>query len=366
MFFRFNGLPTVHYSRVDVNSRSDVDAEYHIAVEAAADMVSVSNMEHDAFVIKCAGSDCSGVSTVNASAYSAIAADSVIKSTARISAETARIRYVNESAVYGRFNLTAFNRRLGYLRHAMGASDIDAEAYRLITSDCDISSGSGMSAVSYGYLGVQGEIHSSSGLSAAICTPVWAEASIAGIGSLNPEVYRVRYANHVPDKYGRFNGTGFNRRNYRIGLILGFSDLCAAATVESNASAKLQSRAYFDSAVYRPVNAQSLLNSAAAASSYPHAIRRCAAVLQSEAFMTAHPHIIGVEIISFHGLVFKPGDTVTIDLCNYYAEQNGQNIMDKYNGTFFRLYAGDNVITWSDNVSTRKIEMKITYKNRFL
>jgi len=73
-----------------------------------------------------------------------------------------------------------------------------------------------------------------------------------------------------------------------------------------------------------------------------------------------------IDVMVFTGLNFRPGDTLEIDLCNYYIALNGVNVIDRMSGAFFGLYPGENRLNWRDNVASRAVDMSVLFQNKYL
>lgn len=61
----------------------------------------------------------------------------------------------------------------------------------------------------------------------------------------------------------------------------------------------------------------------------------------------------------------NPGDVLEIDMKLQTVKVNGQNVLDKTTGSFFKLLVGTNTITYSDESANRNISMEITRTTKF-
>lgn len=71
-------------------------------------------------------------------------------------------------------------------------------------------------------------------------------------------------------------------------------------------------------------------------------------------------HVDSIEILG----PFAPGDKIVIDAGKFRAWKNGQSI--GYNGDFFDLHPGKNVITYKDSATGREVQIRITHRERYL
>jgi hypothetical protein len=71
-------------------------------------------------------------------------------------------------------------------------------------------------------------------------------------------------------------------------------------------------------------------------------------------------HIDEIEITG----PFAPGDKIIIDSGKFRVTKNGQMI--GYSGDFFDLHPGANHITYTDPATGRTIQMRVTYRDKYL
>ena len=62
----------------------------------------------------------------------------------------------------------------------------------------------------------------------------------------------------------------------------------------------------------------------------------------------------------------NPNDVVEIDMQRMTATINGQNALHLVAGKFWELVAGRNTIEYTDNVTSRHVELTITFRDRWL
>lgn len=197
--------------------------------------------------------------------------------------------------------------------------------------------------------------------------PIWIETEFRGSSGIEAENIRVIYIGKT-EPYGLFNRTRFNRFPIKKGALNGGSSFGGSITVYSEIELEFNANAFFNAENYKSVIADIIMSAMGTLTTESGAIKRAASTFSAESGIIFDPYVVEAEIMEFtgSGFAFKPGDIIEIDLCNYYATQNGVNIMDKFNGTFFRFYPGDNTLIWQDDKTARRIESKIRYQNKYL
>jgi len=86
-------------------------------------------------------------------------------------------------------------------------------------------------------------------------------------------------------------------------------------------------------------------------------------LMQGEGELIARPKLFRVDQIIIQ-TPFAPGDKIVIDSKKMIVRKNGQVI--GYDGDFFEIRPGVNVITYRDNASGRTVYCRITYRDRHI
>lgn len=91
--------------------------------------------------------------------------------------------------------------------------------------------------------------------------------------------------------------------------------------------------------------------------------RLFSSLMQGEGELIARPKLFRVDQIIIQ-TPFAPGDKIVIDSKKMIVRKNGQVI--GYDGDFFEIRPGVNVITYRDNASSRTVYCRITYRDRHI
>lgn len=86
-------------------------------------------------------------------------------------------------------------------------------------------------------------------------------------------------------------------------------------------------------------------------------------IMQGEGSLTASPRKYQVESITVDG-PFVPGDKVTIDAAKLRVLKNGE--YTSYDGDFFELHPGGNTLTYTDADAGRTVQVRVTWRDRYL
>jgi len=236
------------------------------------------------------------------------------------------------TVLYAEANFRAKSRATGSVHNALEAA-AEAKATSKMVADAG--------KITY----ISGTAVSTSRATAKIEAPVYASAEIKSSSSFSAESYKIVYAEAEIKAVSK-----------AVGQITTDAFIQAEAHAHSSFSA-FANKTMGVSVAFR---SKSLFKASANVS------RSIETAFKSKSSFRAEAILAAVEVISFEGLNFSPGDIIQIDLCNQYAEMNGINIMDKWSGDFFKLYPNNNLLIWHDDINKRAIEMRIRYQNRYL
>jgi hypothetical protein len=91
--------------------------------------------------------------------------------------------------------------------------------------------------------------------------------------------------------------------------------------------------------------------------------RILAALMAADGALTAQPRKYRVQSISVDGPV-GPGDKFVIDSGRLRVLRNGVYV--GYDGDFFDLHPGENTITYTDGSGSRTVQIRVTWRDRYL
>ncbi len=90
------------------------------------------------------------------------------------------------------------------------------------------------------------------------------------------------------------------------------------------------------------------------------------ATLKSSSKQTANYNAYEIKEVNLSNLSFEPSDVIEIDFENYTITKNKENILDKFEGDFFKLAPGENTIIYTDDAEERKVFVQSTHTNYYL
>lgn len=164
-----------------------------------------------------------------------------------------------------------------------------------------------------------------------------------------------------------FNAVPFNRpvitELYFAATLSGDGTLYASPSVTFIVGATITGEGSLSADFVREIARAAALSADGALSASVARERISAAILAGDGSLTARPRKYHVKSLSVDG-PFGPGDKITIDSGRLIVLKNGEYI--GYDGDFFDLHPGDNTITYTDAAGSRTVQIRVTWRDRYL
>ncbi len=169
-----------------------------------------------------------------------------------------------------------------------------------------------------------------------------------------------------------FNRSAFNRspfnRTFTAEVLFsatleGDGGMTAAANVEYLATITMQGEGELTASFIREIVSTAIMQGEGEISAPAIRERLFSAFLEGEGTLSANAgrfHVQEIEVIT----PFAPGEKVIIDSTKFRVTKNGQSL--GYNGDFFDLHSGENLISYTDSATGRSIQIRVTHRDKYL
>ncbi|QNK54576.1 phage distal tail protein [Paenibacillus sp. PAMC21692] len=164
-----------------------------------------------------------------------------------------------------------------------------------------------------------------------------------------------------------FGATPFNRpfltEIFFAATLSGEGDISASPSVTYTASLVMSGEGTLSSDYIRELTYAAILNGEGTLSAEMSREMISAAIMSGEGTLVARPRKYHVQSLTVDG-PFGPGDKITVDSGRLRVLRNGE--YTAYDGDFFDLYPGENTLTYSDSNGARTVQVRVTWRDRFL
>jgi len=164
-----------------------------------------------------------------------------------------------------------------------------------------------------------------------------------------------------------FGATPFNRpfltEIFFAATLSGDGSLTAVPSVTYIASLVLSGEGAISSDYIRELTYAATLEADGSLSATMTRERIAGAILNGEGTLSAQPRKYHVQSLTVDG-PFAPGDKITVDSGRLRVLRNGE--YTAYDGDFFDLHPGENTLSYTDSSGARTVQVRVTWRDRFL
>jgi hypothetical protein len=164
-----------------------------------------------------------------------------------------------------------------------------------------------------------------------------------------------------------FNATPFNRpfltEIFFAATLSGDGSLTAVPSVTYTASLVMSGEGTLSSDFIRELAYAASLAAEGALSAEMAREMIADAILSGDGAISARPSKYHVQSLTVGG-PFAPGAKVTIDAGRLRVLKNGE--YTPYDGDFFDLHPGENTLTYTDTAGARTVQVRVTWRDRYL